>query len=358
MHVRVRTISYLLVLLFVLSNGITWGQAVGRASDESGTLVMVGRTADAVIVGVDSTVHPTNPLAPRPAFPVTPLDRDRKLVEVGEHSACAISGYLGWNEAGLEVSASMRGWIADHPKIEAIDAIDDLLDAAVAAWDRRHYSVAAMPNRQIGSPITDLVCGDFANGHPVIVRGQTYVIADGRGGQVAAKTLLRPMGEDTLYVDGVIPDRYYLVRIALYPQLIDPIFNQVSNSIRADESTMTAFSDLLNADKESATQRPAADVAKPLQYLPSSWQQQSIKDMFTGVFAAVEDDTVFSKDVGTPNNVRIMTRCGRFTTTVEGQWPTCPPPPRSQPNPKPVKRHWWSRELPTPEHTPQLSPST
>jgi hypothetical protein len=55
---------------------------------------------------------------------------------------------------------------------------------------------------------------------------------------------------------------------------------------------------------------------------PSTWTQADVKDVFVPTFASVEKH--FS-EVGTPNNVRILSACRRLETTVEADWPTCPP---------------------------------
>jgi hypothetical protein len=75
---------------------------------------MVGRTANAVIVSVDSKITPNDSNAPQPTLVATDNDGDRKLVDVGKHSACALDGNLGSNEENLDVSASLRSWVKSH----------------------------------------------------------------------------------------------------------------------------------------------------------------------------------------------------------------------------------------------------
>jgi hypothetical protein len=154
----------LLILLTSFSHPL-WSQA----GDESGTLVMVARTTNAVIVSVDSKVTPNDSTASSTAIPATPVSGDRKLVNVGERSACAIDGNLGANEGDKDVSASLRLWIAKNPNTEAQEAIDALLDAAVGAWDRNHFTLDQIAKqgdggRKIGSRIAKITCGEFVKG--------------------------------------------------------------------------------------------------------------------------------------------------------------------------------------------------
>src|SRR5271156_5311940 len=80
--------------------------APAQTSDESGTLVMVARTADAVILSVDSAI------TRREGVRVTYLtDGDRKLIKVGEKSACAIEKFLGENKDDLDVTGALRKWV-------------------------------------------------------------------------------------------------------------------------------------------------------------------------------------------------------------------------------------------------------
>jgi hypothetical protein len=114
---------------------------------------------------------------------------------------------------------------------------------------------------------------------------------------------------DLLYVSGVI-DRPGLLMIPFSPQFVPNIYQDIGEKNRVNQSTLAAFRDLQSAEKAPGK--------------PSIWEQSSVKDMFTGVFAAVESDQILSKYVGSPNNVRVITTCGRLKTTVEGNWPTCP----------------------------------
>jgi hypothetical protein len=299
-----------LILLTAFSHPL-WSQA----ADESGTLVMVARTANAIIVSADSKVTPNDSRAPTPPIPATPVSGDRKLVNVGERSACALDGFLGRNESDLDVSASLRSWITANPKTEAREAFDALLDAAVGAWDRHHYTLDQIRNqgdggRKIGSPITKITCGEFVDGHPIIVVGETYVKADGIWGLVAGKRIFPQEEMTVLYMGGAYQTaRHFttLIReLTFQPQSNDPKINDgdkaVREDIRANKTAMAVLSKWYSA--------------------PSTWTQTDVKDLFAPTFASVEQH--FS-EVGPPNNVRILTACGRRETTVEGDWPTCQP---------------------------------
>jgi hypothetical protein len=306
---RLATGIVVLTLLTAFSHPL-WSQA----ADESGTLVMVARTASAIIVSVDSKITPLDSTAKSLEPRVTPVDGDRKLVDVGEHSSCALDGFLGANEAGHDVSALMRSWVAAHPKAEAQEAINALLDAAAGPWDLRHYTLAEIAvqikHRKVGDPITTITCGEFVDGKPIIVVGETRVKANGLWDQVAEKT--SPQEEKTvLYMGGIydVESFFHLIDERSFRPESDPKFNDGDRDVREDvRANTTATAALVKWFTA-----PSA---------PSAWTQTDVKDLFVPTFASVEKH--FSDWVGTPNNIRILTACGRLEATVEGDWPTCP----------------------------------
>lgn len=284
-------------------------------SDESGTLVMVARTANAVIVSVDSKIMPHDSAAPPPAVPATPVSGDRKLVEVGELSACALEGFVGSNETNLDVSASMRSWIAANPKTEAREAIDALLDAAADAWDHHKFTLEQIrlqtPSRTDGSRITTITCGEVVDGQPIIITGQTYVKAEGLSVQVAAKRRLQPDGKGYLHIGGAIPSANYFVMLVASPQ-----YSPLSNKDEINDQDKAVREDIrANSTAMSALYKWNAVL--------SVWTQAEVKELFVPTFASVEKHL---PEVGPPNNLRILTTCGRLEkTTVEAEWPKCPP---------------------------------
>jgi hypothetical protein len=296
-----------LILLTAFSHPL-WPQA----ADESGTLVMVARTSNAVIVSVDSKVTPHDSTAPLPALPATPIDGDRKLVNVGENSACALDGFLGANEGDKDVSASMRLWIAANPKTEAREAIDALLDAAAGEWDRRHFTLAQIQNqsRKIDSSITKITCGEFVDGNPIIVVGETYVKADVMWEQVAGKKIFPEEEMTVLYMGGAYQTARHFTTL-----IEEPTFRPQSNNPKIIDGDKAVREDI------RGNKTAMASLFK-WYTAPLTWTQTDVKNLFVPTFASVEKH--FSEEVGCPNNVRILTACGRRETTVESDWPTCP----------------------------------
>jgi hypothetical protein len=310
------------VVLFSIAGNSHNSLCAQAPSDESGTLVMVARAIDMVVVSVDSKV--THNAGDAADIAADPVDGKRKLVQVGEKSSCAISGFIGNNTEELDVSASLRKWVENHPKTEAHDALLSLLQESAGAWDRQNYVLGKLPlNRHIGSNINTLTCGDVVNGHPVIVRGQTIVRPDGRGGQNADYRILPSQNDDLLYVSGYI-NTNPLINFLANPSLVNqekgqPAFESdaaIITELTNNPMAMAAFSALRDshyrAVRDSKPEQPPA---------PSTWASTNIQDLFTSVFAAVE---AHSPDVAPPNNVSLIRPCGRFQTTVEGNWPSCP----------------------------------
>jgi hypothetical protein len=298
-----------LILLTAFSRPL-WSQA----ADESGTLVIVARTANAVIVGVDSKITPHNPTAALPAIPATLVSGDRKLVNVGELSACALDGNLGANEVDRDMSASLRLWTTAHPKTEAREAIDALLHAAAKAWDNHGYTLddlaAQTPPRKLDSKITTLTCGEFFDGHPIILVGETVVKAGGPSGQHAETNTFEEEVKTVLYMGGAFPTAHYFTTLIGAPTFLRGIDGwETNDSDRAVRQDIGANTTAMAALFKWYT-------------TPSTLTTADLKDLLVPTFASVEKH--FS-EVGTPNNVRILTAYGRSETTVEGDWPTCSP---------------------------------
>jgi hypothetical protein len=325
MHACARTIYFSLLLGFGL-HLTGWTKSVAAGSDESGTLVMVGRTADVVIVSVDSKINHT-PEKGKPDIPTKLIAGERKLVDVGQKSACAINGFLGGNPTDLDVATALRAWVRVHPKVEAHIALKDLLSVAGDAWNKAGYTIKHRPDLQShqGDQITQLICGDIVDGRPVIVRGATFV---NNQFKATIRSPLPPEGGDILYVAGEIPSTDDLARRMMncpksYNNLAPhyrEFLNQVGADMRNDPKTVEAFQVWQSADGQTTNcliKNPVTQIQ-----MSSSWKQSSVKTLFASVYRAVEKNT---SDVAKPNNVRIITSCKRFNTTVEGEWPSCPP---------------------------------
>ena len=315
------------VVSMVVFVGCTMGAAqnLHSADVESGTLIMVARTNSSVIVSVDSRINTDNGFLRAPSLWT---DGTRKLVDVGERGACALDGWIGNEKLYLAPAASLRNWVKNHPNEGPAVGIDNLLEVAAATWDQ----LGAKPgeplpnNRQANSIITTLLCGDFVDGHPVIVRGETFVKPDFTAGY---RRLPPDMG-DVLYVDGVVGNRTFR-ELMMNPSKLELVLDQRPD-LPADKYRMVRNDMLLNLPamasfiaaetveghlpNNSRNQRGATT------YVESSWTQSRVQDLFRPFYRSVEQHF---GDVGPPNNVRIVTSCGRLSTTVEADpWPTCP----------------------------------
>jgi hypothetical protein len=275
---------------------------------------MAARTESAAIIAVDSKISSKNS---------RPIAGERKLVDVGDRSACAIEGFLGYGDAPeLDVSEVLRQWVRDHPKREADDALDDLLKAAAGRWDNGRYPLGHLPqDRQVGKGITVLVCAEMIRGRPWIFRGETYVNSDGTAGEHR----FYPIFGGTLYVQGVFNTTSFNVVFTgsdkaiheTLPNATDIEISQlmaIRKDVRANSSAMNA----IELWSGAATSAP-----KNAYYPAPPWRQPTVKNLFGVVFNSVEKN--LPDIVGPPNNVRIISACGRKSSTVETAepWPLC-----------------------------------
>jgi hypothetical protein len=323
-----------LVMLLLASTALSQPATTQTPSSESGTLVMAARTADAVMISVDSRIV-QNPGGGLPE--TTKTAAEDKLIDVGQTSTCAIAGFLGGPNNSSEVSASLRAWVGDHPKAEAHDAIEGLLEEAEKVWNTYNYNFQQLPgDRQPvdGISATVLTCGEIADGRPTIVRGETYVHPVGFGDhQIALHRQLQPMLGDFLYLDGDLHTEDFALMVSNPSELrlvdasgarrkdYELFLSQVGSDIAADPTTMSAFQILVNANRESAMNRYTGKTSVPDSIFSQLWTHEVVRDLFIGVFASVEKHT---NDVGGPNNVRVIKSCGRLISTIEKVWPTCP----------------------------------
>jgi hypothetical protein len=300
-------------------------QAKNSSDVESGTLVMIARTKSAVIVSVDSRID-TDAGFLRP--PSLWTDGTRKLVDVGERGACGLDGWIGDEKLDLAPAVSLRTWAKNHPNEGPAVGIDNLLKVSAATWNQ----LGAKPgeplpkNRQVNSVITTLLCGDFVNGHPVIVRGETFVNPD----FTAGFRILPPGMGDVLYVDGTVGNRMFRVLLTNPPKLELVLdrrpdlpkdkYRKVRNDMLLNLPAMASFIATESGGDHGQIDSPNEDGSNA--YIESTWTQSSAQDLFRAFYKSVEQNFA---EVGPPNNVRIITSCCRLSTTVEANpWPTCP----------------------------------
>jgi hypothetical protein len=290
---------------------------------ESGTLVMAARTDSSVIIGADSKVS---------NYRLGDLNAPIKILDIGKNSACAIEGlyHLRGGVTAVDIPSALIAWIRLHPETELPEAFPRLLESASAEWNRVRPTkeIIAETNRGVGSQITSLTCGGMLMGHPAILRGALFVEDD----YSATWKRMRSEEGDVFYTTGVF-DTSFFVRLVSSSEEPGQIrsdidiwkWTQVKDDdrafrvdFRANEAAMKAFDKFQTSER--STGRASSNITYT--YTPSTWKQTDAKDLFGPVFSLVEKH--YPAMVGPPNNVRIITQCGRFATTVEGEWPTCP----------------------------------
>jgi hypothetical protein len=293
-----------------------------EASDESGTLVILARTATAVVVTVDSKVLSSTGGSPYRV--PEPIDLSRKLVDVGDLSSCAISGNLGIKGDVSDVSLALRAWVQEHPHIEADNAIGGLMSASAEAWNSRHFQFGDTVPRQIGEIITSILCGGFSGGKAFIVRGQTVLNSD----LTAHTEQLDSYGSDSFYVEGALYTAFLFHLVSnsygWNPKFIVPeeeveLTRSVLKEIKTNSSTSKAF-ELWRANDQTCIDTHQA--LKGLHCAAPKWTENQVKTLISQIFRVVEAQD--SEHVGRPNNARIIKACGRLIAEVEApSWDVC-----------------------------------
>jgi hypothetical protein len=286
------------ILLFMSTFGLS--QTTLDSSAESGTLIIAVRMKASVVIGVDSKVsqNPSNEKE-RQKFPI---NSQRKLVDVGRFSACALDGNLGIEgNSKLDVASAMRSWTTRNPNAEIDTALTPLLLAAASAWNGRKFTqLSKLPNgRRPGDPITTLTCGGWIKGDPIILRGRTIVNGDSSAGH----EILKPIGPDIFYIDGVFDTPYFFRSYMMNPPP-DKLSADVFAKIRSDFAASLAFGGISHG------------------IVPAQEGTPSIKSLFGAIFSAVEQDA--PNIVGKPNQIRVISRCGRVKDQVDSsEWKAC-----------------------------------
>ncbi|MBW4039171.1 MAG: hypothetical protein HIU91_09905 [Acidobacteria bacterium] len=291
----------------------------GSQSDETGTLVMAGLSSSGVVISIDSAIASFD--SDIDTSGRIAVDGSRKLVDVGATGACAIEGFNGNAVEGNNLGRELREWARAHPRMNAHQALSHMLKVAVASWDRGHYPLNHLPQgRKPGSPITTIICADELSDGPEILVGETSVARDGTA---LTGSVDRIQGD--IFFEGVFTtaDMFVnLVRSDILPDQLPSRFikkyKAVGNDIRGDKSAMDALHTTLIVEDEMRSESESSFV-KPF-YPQSNLSQAVLKTLFTAVYKSVESSF---NDVAPPNQVRLVTKCGRFATTVEGTWQVC-----------------------------------
>ena len=308
-------------VIWFLACSAVFSQVPAALNNESGTLALAARTSLEVTIAVDSRITGIDPSG---TIPTPPIDGSRKLVDIGTTGACALVGFLGTNSQNGDVAGALRNWAREHPGVGPREGIDGLLQAAAEIWNGNLAEPIEkgerLPlGREPGDLITTLLCGDFANGRPSIIRGRTYVAPDRK----ASWKILEPIGGDVFLVSGVFGDDALFVEILVNPQAatnLDALPGElaVGDVIRAKKLAMDPINRWIAYAKQvgpHATTAPQSQ--KPVQTFPptskdnspktdqvsvSPWSLSDAKDVFGVLFASVESQ--FPNEVSPPNNLR------------------------------------------------------
>lgn len=289
-------------------------------SDESGTLVMVARTTSGIVVAVDSAITTQDPIT---GHKTVIKGQRRKLVDFGKYGACTIDAFTGYAEDGNIIADEARSWLKANPTAKGFEALNGILMVAGTSWNREHYSPGYMGtypgNRRVGDLISHIVCGDLIGDDFMIIEGDTTVAADGtasigRGFGIGASFEFGGFFEYPMLlglinnIDAPPTSTAELVRI--YPI--------IRADILSDPSVVSALQAFIN-DQKRITDIREKTVGQPVMPRPALIQSQ-VQTLFAAAYKSVEQNTQF---VASPNNVRLLSKCGRIATTVEQPWPTC-----------------------------------
>lgn len=181
-----------LILLLVCPTTSSSTLLLHPISDESGTLILIARTKQFVVISVDSKITQSAEVSvfSKQRRPINP---ERKLIDVGLNSACVLDGNLGIEGDRSDISASIRDWLSSHPSVEADEGFEDILRVSAEAWNNRKFQRGqSLPQeRRENSFITRVQCAGASRGRTYIVRSETLVNAD----FTARYRVLSPIGE-------------------------------------------------------------------------------------------------------------------------------------------------------------------
>lgn len=306
-------------LLFIYIYTSAFAQSQLPDQSDHGTQVMAAKTETEAIIAVDSriVVGTGNPLHPTEGL----SQGERKMIDVGSRSACALSAYFGTTGRFLtpdvDVAVYIRESLKKHPDDEAPEAMSAILNAIAEAWSvdlRQRGPGRGLPSgRKIGALITDVTCGTFRDGHPVIVRGHLEVGDD----LLAVVKNDKAICGDRLYLNGVVDLRNFTGIMVDRRAVVDPDLATLRAEIVGDPEALRAFR---YWGDYNCVLFPSSNTAAIS--LPKEWDEVQVRSLFKGIYRAIETASPY---VAAPNQVRILTACGRFTRTVEDPWPTCPP---------------------------------
>jgi hypothetical protein len=327
-----RRFLYLSSVFFFLAFGVSNignAQASSKQGDESGTLILIARTKSAVIISVDSKITQSSAIS-LDKLQKMPINPARKLVDVGDKSACVLDGNLGIEGEESDVAPALRSWVVNHPHVEADKALDNLSAIVVEAWNKRGFRVGdKLPlDRKPGSLITRLVCAGFADRKFFIVEGHTEVNAD-----ISARWISSPPSFESFYLSGVLhTDSLYSFvmdrgssSLRFTPE-VSEFYTTLVDAVSQNDSAIAAFDDW----KKDKTQtnicllQNAGKITLQSQCSQLNWTELEVKNLFTTIFKSVEEQK--SDIVACPNNARVIRSCGRLPTLVETiSWESCKP---------------------------------
>ncbi len=281
------------------------------------------------MLSVDSKVTSTPVRGSNWGQPLEPDDTGkRKIVDIGQHSSCALVGYLGVTYQQYDVATSLRKYVENHADVEADEAIESLLMAAARVWNDvaklAMYREGDLPaGRKEGQSITSVWCGTTINGVPKIVYGETFVI-NGRFASWRRKpdTTIGGIGLDgELHTDDFFPfleSPAFSFTSALNPnmELVNDLNRNVVNDLSSNQELSSILASLESAGRNGLRSRTAAPYEDR-----AALSIEDVRKLFQSIYASVTKQT---GGVGPPYNVRIFTPCGRMMTNIgTTRWTLC-----------------------------------
>jgi hypothetical protein len=308
-----------LVVILTFTLSVLSTRAISQ-SDESGTLVMVARTTSGIVVTVDSAITTRDPIT---HLPTVITDPTRKLVDFGEFGACTVDAFTGDAERGNIIADEARRWLRANPTARGFEALNGILVIAATSWNSEHYPMSYLgtypANRRVGDTISHIVCGDLFGDNFMIIEADTTVAADGTA------SIGRGFGIGASFEFGGsfdYPTLLGLIDNKEAPPTATEEFRRIYPAVRQDILSDPSVVDALRAfidEQKRTTDIREKTVGQPVMPKPALTQSQ-VQTLFAAAYKSVEQYTIF---VGAPNNVRLLTKCGRFATTVEAPWPVC-----------------------------------
>jgi hypothetical protein len=314
MKVSIRIAVILLIFLSVRST------RTNAQSDESGTLVMVARTTTGIVVSVDSAITTKDPVTLQTSVV---RDPSRKLIDFAQYGACTIDAFTGESAHGNILANQAREWLKANPAAKGFEALNGILVVAATSWNSEHYVPSFLGvypgDRRVGDLVSHIVCGDLIGNDFMIIQGDTTLAADGTA------SISRAVGIGASFELGGFFDYQMLLGLSDNKDAgpgaksdLARAYPAVRQEMLSDPKVVQALKSFINEQKRTTDfmQQHRANPVMP----PPALEQSQVQTLFAAAYKSVEENTRF---VSAPNNVRLLSKCGRVSTTVEEKWTIC-----------------------------------